>query len=236
MLLDQYCTEINNNKFAFSRQQASNFAKQVANDFNPIHDVDAKKFCVPGDLLFAKILTSQGLHTNMDVQFSGMVAGDVELGVDYIEPDQSRIVDNAGKEYLSVHHTGDKTMDQALIEKLVRGYVAFSGESFPHVLVPLMRERNVMINAVRPLVIYESMSVHLDRLDLDSLTVETTDTQLEVKGKRGKVTLCFAFKDNGQVVGTGKKTMLLSGLREFDQNNMDAMVLEYTQRRMDYAA
>ena len=42
-----------NNKVSFTRQQASDFAKKVGDDFNPIHDVTAKRFCVPGDLLFA---------------------------------------------------------------------------------------------------------------------------------------------------------------------------------------
>ena len=28
-------------------EQASMFAKEVAHDFNPLHDVDAKHFCVP---------------------------------------------------------------------------------------------------------------------------------------------------------------------------------------------
>ena len=236
MLLDQYCTETNNNKFAFSRQQGSDFAKHIANDFNPIHDVDAKKFCVPGDLLFARVMSSRGLFTDMKVQFSGMVSGDLELEVSALESGCSIIVDNDGKEYLNVCHSGEKTMDQGLIEKLVRSYVAFSGESFPHVLVPLMRERNVMINTVRPLVMYESMSVHLDHLDLENPEVEATETLLEVNGKRGKVTLCFAFKDQGKVVGKGQKTMLLSGLREFDQNVMDAMVMDYTQRQQSYAA
>ena len=40
-----------------SPQQASDFAKGIATDFNPIHDPDAKRFCVPGDLLFSLILS-----------------------------------------------------------------------------------------------------------------------------------------------------------------------------------
>ena len=52
MLLEKY-VQGNGEYFSFTRKQASDFAKQVASDFNPIHDEDAKRFCVPGDLLFS---------------------------------------------------------------------------------------------------------------------------------------------------------------------------------------
>ncbi|UYM17499.1 DUF3581 domain-containing protein [Endozoicomonas euniceicola] len=236
MFLNPYFTELDNNKFSFSRQQSSDFAKTVANDFNPIHDVDARKFCVPGDLLFAKILTSQGLYETMDVSFHGMVAGETELSVATGSDKQLVIVDDNDKEYLSVRHGDECSRDQALIEQLIRSYVAFSGENFPHVLVPLMKDNNVMINAARPLVMYESMSVQLDRLDLTNLTLESTDSHLEVSGKRGKVTLVFAFKDSGELVGKGKKTMLLSGLREYEQTSVDQLITTYSERKQQFAA
>ena len=48
-------------RISFSEQQASDFAKGVAGDFNPIHDPGAKRFCVPGDLLFAVLLHRFGI-------------------------------------------------------------------------------------------------------------------------------------------------------------------------------
>ena len=39
-----------------SAEQASRFAKSVAGDYNPIHNPDARCFCVPGDLLFTQIV------------------------------------------------------------------------------------------------------------------------------------------------------------------------------------
>lgn len=44
-----------NQSISVSAQQASDFAKKIAQDFNPIHDVGAKRFCVPGYLLFALV-------------------------------------------------------------------------------------------------------------------------------------------------------------------------------------
>ena len=81
MFIDQYCTSLENNYFSFTRQQASDFARHVANDFNPLHDVDNSRFCVPGDLLFAKAVMSQGLSTDTKVTFSGMVTDAVELAI-----------------------------------------------------------------------------------------------------------------------------------------------------------
>ena len=51
MLVEKYYSEVGQ-EVRVSRQQASDFAKNIADDFNPIHDVQTKRFCVPGDLLF----------------------------------------------------------------------------------------------------------------------------------------------------------------------------------------
>ena len=72
MKLRDYYSE-NDGFIQFSREQASRFAKNVAGDFNPIHDPDSKRFCVPGDLLFACSLANFGLSEKMHVRFSGMV-------------------------------------------------------------------------------------------------------------------------------------------------------------------
>jgi len=55
MNLEKYYT-LSGSRLSFSRQQASEFAKSVAGDFNPIHNVDSLRFCVPGDLLFSVII------------------------------------------------------------------------------------------------------------------------------------------------------------------------------------
>ena len=236
MYLDQYCTELENHRFSFTRQQSSDFAKQVANDFNPIHDIDSRRFCVPGDLLFAKILSSEGLYSNMKVNFSGMISDGVELEIVQNAEGSKAICDLKGREYLGVEYSGGNNLDQGMIESLVRSYVAFSGENFPHVLVPLMKGRNVMINTARPLVIYESMAVHLDTVDLKEPRIEAVQSQLEIDGKRGNVSLDFIFKDRDAVVGKGRKTMVLANLREYEQSSMDSMIADYNQRRARHAA
>ena len=57
---------------SISREQGSRFAKSVADDF-PLHDIDAKKFCVPGDLLFSLVLNQYGISEKMEFTFAGMV-------------------------------------------------------------------------------------------------------------------------------------------------------------------
>ena len=236
MFLDQYCTTHIDGGFSFTRDQASRFAKQVANDFNPIHDVDSKRFCVPGDLLFARILMGEGVHTRLKVQFNGMVSDGVPLALmDKWEGCQS-LVDESGKEYLEISAAGDHISDPAVIEQLVRSYVFFSGENFPHVLVPLMQEGGVMINPARPLVIYESMSIDLDTTSLKQPRLEAVGASLDVNGRRGNVTLKFVFLDGEKEVGHGEKTMVLSSLREFEQPVMDSLVNEYLNRRERFAA
>ncbi|MDC1210450.1 DUF3581 domain-containing protein [Porticoccaceae bacterium] len=212
---------------SISAEQGSAFAKTISNDFNPIHDVDSKRFCVPGDLLFALVLERYGLSQQMRFEFSGMVSADTPLVFPQSPAHQFEIADAREKTYLKVSRTGDQLQDQQVLESLIKNYVLFSGQNFPHILVPLMAEKNVMINPQRPLVIYESMSLQLDTLALQQPSVELAGTSLEVDGKRGNAEFKFNLTDAGKIVGTGVKTLILSGLREYQQQAIDLMVSTY---------
>ena len=214
-----------------SRQQASNFAKQIAGDFNPIHDEDAKRFCVPGDLLFALGLHQYGLCQQMCFNFGGMVSDNVPLQFPKTDATEISICDDKGKEYLNISRSGQCSTDQALISDLTRQYVKFSGQTFPHILVPLMKAQNVMINTDRPLVIYERMAINIDDFDFQAPTLELSSSSLEVEGKRGNVSLKFVVTSNGKSVGHGEKNIVLSGLREYEQAKIDQLVTDYNGRK-----
>lgn len=226
MFLDSFYNQ-NETDLTISAEQGSRFAKAVSNDFNPIHDADSKRFCVPGDLLFAIALQRYGLSQEMHFTFSGMVSADTGLVFPEVPGDQFEIVDGRDKCYLQVERSSGAVFEQGMIEQLVRSYVLFSGQNFPYILVPLMAEQNVMINPARPLAIYQSMSLHLDRIDLAQPSVELVDTQMVVEGKRGDVELQFRLVDGADVVGCGVKKIILSGLREYQQAAVDKMIADY---------
>jgi len=230
--LDQYCS-MSDGRVSFTRQQASRFAKQIADDYNPIHDVGAKRFCVPGDLLFALLLRRLGLYPKMKFTFSGMVGDGVELHFDETAPGELRLVNRKEKEYLRAYFEGTPHRDETAVEEITRSYVRFSGHNFPHVLGGLMKDHGMMINIDRPLVIYESMALDLHRADLEDVVIESTDAVMEVVGKRGNVCLSFRFLENGEEVGTGEKKMVLSSLREYSEEGMQSMVEVYEQRKRD---
>ena len=211
----------------FSRQQASDFAKQVADDFNPIHDPDSKRFCVPGDLLFAVVLSRYGLSEKMHFNFSGLVSDGVPLHFPDSDADQVSITDRQGKEYLNFERSGAISNETSLISDLTQRYVAFSGHNFEHVLVPLMRDNDVMINPDRPLVIYESMSVDLVRLDVSSPELILEKSILDVNGRRGKVRMQFRLTSDQGDFGHGEKSMILSGLRPADPAALQGMLDDY---------
>lgn len=227
MKLENYYHD-NNGFIHFSREQASQFAKNVAGDFNPIHNPDSKRFCVPGDLLFACSLAKYGLSEHMHFRFKGMVGSDIGLNYNPNSADDISIVNADGKEFLSIERKGQTTNNSSVIEQLTEAYVAFSGFTFPHLLVPLMAEKQVMINPQRPLVIYESMEINLSNLDASNISLEKANTSLEVNGKRGQAVLNFHLNDGETRVGTGKKTMVLSGLKPFDQTQMQSLVDDYS--------
>ncbi|GAL28779.1 hypothetical protein JCM19239_392 [Vibrio variabilis] len=91
-----------------------------------------------------------------------------------------------------------------------------------------------MINCQRPLVIYESMEVEFDRLDLSHPEVEFTGATFDVDGKRGVVTLNFAFKEDGAVVGKGIKRMVASGLKPYDNDAVDDLVARFNERKTQF--
>jgi len=223
-------------QFQFTREQASHFAKKVAGDFNPIHDEDNKRFCVPGDLLFAVLLKQEGISKKMRFKFSGMVNNGIALHIENKCEKESAVVDEAGKEYLHMSREGEVSHDTAFIEHVVTNYVQFSGMNFPHIMVPLMEEQQMMINPQRPLVIYESMDVEFERLDLTDPEVEFSGATFEEEGKRGVVTLNFTFKEKGEVVGRGVKRMVASGLKPYEQPAIDDLVNRFNDRKDAFLA
>ncbi|MDH3325776.1 MAG: DUF3581 domain-containing protein [Gammaproteobacteria bacterium] len=234
MFLDNYFSENSASQISFTRKQASDFAKDIADDFNPIHDQDAKRFCVPGDLLFSTVLRKYGLSENMQFDFLGLVTDDVTLG--FPESDEGKLVisgDN-GKDYLAIIRDGEIHTDKQKIAKLIRQYVAFSGQTFPHILVPLMEQNEMMINPDRPLVIYERMMIHFNHFNFDDLTLKMTFSKMKVDGKRGNVSLRFILQSDDEVVGTGEKNMVLSGLRSYEEEKIGQLTQVYNTRKNKY--
>ncbi|QCU90343.1 DUF3581 family protein [Thiomicrorhabdus sediminis] len=227
---------IENNNVFITPQQASRFAKEISDDFNPLHNADNKRFCVPGDLLFALVLAKNGLSQKMTFQYTGMVGKEAALRFPDTDESQFTITDTNDKNYLNVERGGENIKELNIIEAFSKAYVAFSGLSFPHILVPLMQQHNAMINPERPMVIYESMAFDLQQLDMTKPELKLNDSQLEVNGKRGQVTMKFDILDQGQLIGTGLKTMVLGGLREYDQDAIDNLIAVYESAKSDYKA
>ncbi|MGZ8215544.1 MAG: DUF3581 domain-containing protein [Methylosarcina sp.] len=219
---------------SISAEQASMFAKEVAHDFNPLHDVDAKRFCVPGDLLFSLALEKYGLSQNMHFVFSGMVGQGVLLNFPDTDAERIDVNDDQGKTYLQVERSGEPSLDSALIESFTRDYVAFSGQNFPYVLVPLLAKENVMFNLNRPLVIYESMTLSFDHLNFRQVSVAMMEPKMEVNGKRASAFLHFQIKAGENVVGAGFKKLAISVLSGYESEPMQAFVDDYLARKDGY--
>ena len=172
----------------------------------------------------------------MQFRFAGMVGADTPLVLDQEPGDTFELQDTDGKTYLHVDRNGDITRDDKLIDRMAKSYVAFSGKNFPHIMVPLMQDKGMMINTDRPMVIYESMAFELQRVDIPNVNLRLADSTMNVDGRRGDVRLDFEFLCGETVVGTGCKRMLLSGLRPYEQPEMDKLVNAFLERRDNYQA
>lgn len=139
---------LENGQFVFTRRQASHFAKLVAGDFNPIHDEESKRFCVPGDLLFSVLLAKAGISQNMHISFAGMISDNLGLEIKEGESGNLSVVDCNDKCYLTMARSGENIKNEALAAKVAENYVKFSGMNFPHIMVPLMEASGMMINLI----------------------------------------------------------------------------------------
>ncbi|MBD3655104.1 MULTISPECIES: DUF3581 domain-containing protein [Marinobacter] len=218
---------VQDGRILITAPQASHFAKEVAGDFNPIHDPDARRFCVPGDLLFAVVLARFGLSSNMTFRFRNLLGAEVPLEFRESDNGTIEVCDEAGKVYLEVSRSGELTRDEKVIEDFTRCYVAASGKNFPHTLKPLMESRGVMFNPDRPMVMYESMSLALTHLDNPQPDLELNNADLEVAGKRGNVTLEYHLMSAGKAVGEVSKRLVLGGLREYCPDAMAGIIEEF---------
>ena len=57
-----------------------------------------------------------------------------------------------------------------------------------------------------------------------------------INGKRGSVELAFHLEESGEIVGRGKKHMLLSGLREYDEDVVVSAIATYNRSKAVFAA
>jgi len=225
--IEKYFTR-NGDLISFSRDQASMFAKAEAGDFNPIHDVDARRFCVPGDLLFSVMVHSIGLYRTMAFEFLQLVTEAHELEI-VRQQDSFLLNDNNGRSYLEVKVSGERTDDVEKVRRLCVAYIEFSGVTFPYLLVELMQGSGFMINPSRPLVMYKSMAFTLGRFADGDISLEYTGGALNADGKKAGVELPFDIISDGESTGTGSKEMLLGGLRPYDNDVMEALVKDYNE-------
>jgi hypothetical protein len=205
MLSDSFYA-VQDGRIVITAPQASHFAKEIAGDFNPIHDPDARRFCVPGDLLFAIVIARFGLSETMTFRFRNLLGAEIPL---------------------EVTRSGNIIRDEQIIDDFTRAYVAASGKNFPHTLKPLMESHGVMFNPDRPMVMYESMSVAFSKNDNLQPELELNKADLEVAGKRGNVTLSYHLKSGGNAVGEVSKRLMLGGLREYCPEAMAGIVEEF---------
>ena len=231
MLLTPYYRQ-QGDQIIISAAQASQFAKKECQDFNPIHDPDNKRFCVPGDLLFAVALQTYGISESMSFTFTNMVADNMALNFPRTEDNPLIITTAQGKSVLEITRSGETSYDSSVIESLIKHYVLFSGQNFPTLLMPLMKQHQVMFNPARPLVMYNSMQFEFERLPLNAqLHVELANSEFDVEAKRANELLHFAIYDGDSVIVRGVKAVVVGCLKAYDHDAITAFADGYLALR-----
>jgi hypothetical protein len=66
--------------------------------------------------------------------------------------------------------------------------------------------------------------------------LQLSDSIFRLYGKRADVALNYDLCCNGERVGRGQKKMVMSGLREYDQASIDALVQRYGESKSQYSS
>jgi hypothetical protein len=231
MLLAPFYSTKDNQIFV-SAEQASNFAKRQCFDFNPIHDPENKRFCVPGDLLFSLALHIYGVSESMSFTFTNMVGANVGLTFPDSNDEIIIVTNEQGKSVLEISRKGKINNDVTFIESLIKNYGQFSGQNFPSVLMPLMKEKGVMFNTNRPLVMYNSMSFQFKSLNFEHpMSLKLANSTLDVEPKRANSFLYFDLFDGDKIIGEGIKKLVVAGLKTYDEEVINAFAAGYEARR-----
>ncbi len=240
---DESDTSLSPATWTFDEERASAFAKSVAGDFNPLHDVGQSRFCVPGDLLFAALVSRYGLYAETSISFANMLPARASLELPARMDATLQLLDERDRQVLSLFTQGERVRQAVFAEHLVTEYVRFSGRTFPGLLVPMMRESNVMVNPSRPLVIYKDMALRVDAALISEYLSQGHDVRLtpqkqlfNVNDKKGAARLQFSIELNGLNVGEGEKHFVLGGLRPFDEEAIATLVTEYESRKRGWSA
>ena len=228
MFVDQYYT-CHEENFYFPKHKSSAFAKQIAKDFNPLHDVKNRRFCVPGDLIFSAILSKFGANKEMTFDFKRMINGIEALNV--VSSNESISVKNIqNEEMISIHRGGEITHDKVFINGFIRSYVEFSGKMFPEVILNAMKKSGVMPSLKRPLIIYVKMSFSLNVFSSNRPQVMLRETVFEKLGRKGVMSLYFDVWVNGEIIGFGEKKIFIGSVCPCDPSALQVYINSYNAR------
>jgi len=78
------------------------------------------------------------------------------------------------------------------------------------------------------------MKLSFDRFSEVAPEVELQDCHFDVTGKRGMVTMNFDLRAEGASIGSGEKQIIMSGLRPYQQEDIDHLVDAYNSGREAY--
>jgi len=78
------------------------------------------------------------------------------------------------------------------------------------------------------------MTLTFKHLDFTAPVLEMLEPTMEVNGKRATAYLHFQIRADGEVVGSGFKKLAVSGLRDYEEEPLQAFVDEYLARKNDY--
>ncbi|MBK6511568.1 MAG: DUF3581 family protein, partial [Haliea sp.] len=144
MIIDQFYSEPNRRVFLTARAEGGNFAEQMANDFNPLHDADAKRSaspatcCLPSSLQITASASTAVHFPNGNCRRGTGITGALGWVTHPTIPTGA----------VSTGQTRGRPDAHAdsLIRNLTQATINFLARPSPQILVPLLAEQRVTIH------------------------------------------------------------------------------------------
>lgn len=199
----------------FNDLKASQFAKNVSNDQNPIHDHDNKNYCIPGDLIFSMCADVLGLGSETDLYLhhpigknSSILIKEAKDGF-YLGRDQSGIK-------IFTYRKNGETTDICDTGNFLNCFARVTETLFEDAIHPQLKQKGLMINPSSPSVVLTSISIRKSENSKPVHKIKPDESVATGNVKRAKVTAKYTMNDlYDNSIGEARKTLFISGLREY---------------------
>ena len=207
-----------------SNNNVSKFAKEICNDFNPIHSNKKSKPIVPGDLFVVLFLLSNGLYKRTIIEFKK-----ISYPIQKFIITKSSILNSKNESVVNFTLKDDIVADSnsIFLSGFLREFCKISGTIFAQELEPIFIKYRKMPNPQKPRMLYESTQINLDKeiinLKVDFVQIKFLEPNVIILENQATVNFQILVLQSGRTIGLITKTLFCTNLEEYTQEKYEEL-------------